>query len=157
MTIPSLRCRMLCWLYEGILLFGVGFTVLLLLVVLGIMLQTLMNGTLLILVIFVVFGVYCAWFWAKGQTLAMKTWHIRVVDARGESITQTRALGRYCLSYLWFLPPLVLLSPFQLGIAAMLLGVAVWVVLWALLSLLHPQKQFWHDALAGTQLVLCDT
>jgi uncharacterized RDD family membrane protein YckC len=87
----------------------------------------------------------------------MKTWHIRVVDARGESITQTRALGRYCLSYLWFLPPLVLLSPFQLGIAAMLLGVAVWVVLWALLSLLHPQKQFWHDALAGTQLVLCDT
>jgi hypothetical protein len=31
--------------------------------------------------------------------------------------------------------------------------VFAWVVLWALLSRLHPQRQFWHDALAGTRLV----
>jgi hypothetical protein len=24
---------------------------------------------------------------------------------------------------------------------------------WALLSRFHPQRQFWHDALAGTRLV----
>jgi len=28
-----------------------------------------------------------------------------------------------------------------------------WVAIWALLSRLHPQRQFWHDALAGTRLV----
>ena len=33
--------------------------------------------------LFVVFGIYFAWFWAKGQTLAMKTWNIRVVDRHG--------------------------------------------------------------------------
>jgi uncharacterized RDD family membrane protein YckC len=28
-----------------------------------------------------------------------------------------------------------------------------WVAVWALLSRFHPQRQFWHDALAGTRLV----
>jgi uncharacterized RDD family membrane protein YckC len=28
-----------------------------------------------------------------------------------------------------------------------------WVAIWALLALLHPQRQFWHDAWAGTRLV----
>jgi hypothetical protein len=28
-----------------------------------------------------------------------------------------------------------------------------WIVFWALLSRLHPQRQFWHDVLAGTRLV----
>jgi hypothetical protein len=28
-----------------------------------------------------------------------------------------------------------------------------WVTVWAALSYWHPQKQFWHDELAGTRLV----
>jgi hypothetical protein len=28
-----------------------------------------------------------------------------------------------------------------------------WVAFWGLLSRLHPQRQFWHDAWAGTRLV----
>ena len=32
---------------------------------------------------FVVLGIYFVWFWSRGQTLAMKTWHIRLVDAQG--------------------------------------------------------------------------
>jgi hypothetical protein len=35
---------------------------------------------LLLAFLFVVFGVYFVWFWTKGQTLAMKTWNIRIVD-----------------------------------------------------------------------------
>ena len=35
--------------------------------------------------LFVIFGIYFAWFWAKGQTLAMKTWNIRVVDRHGKT------------------------------------------------------------------------
>jgi len=44
--------------------------------------------------LFVIFGIYFTWFWAKGQTLAMKTWHIRVVDTQGRPLTQARALWR---------------------------------------------------------------
>jgi len=28
-----------------------------------------------------------------------------------------------------------------------------WVAVWAVLARFHPHKQFWHDALAGTQLI----
>ena len=103
--------------------------------------------------LFVTFGIYFVWFWAKGQTLAMKTWDIRVVDAGGNSITQKRALLRYMLSWMWFLPPLIL--SWALGLpgkegAVLALG---WVAIWALMARFQPQKQFWHDAWAGTKLI----
>ena len=102
--------------------------------------------------LFVVFGIYFTWFWAKGQTLAQKTWHIRVVDRAGHALTQARALLRYVLSWVWFLPPL---AAYSFGIPAMEVLVLTfgWVALWAVLSRFHPQQQFWHDALAGTRLV----
>ncbi len=103
--------------------------------------------------LFVIFGIYFTWFGAKGQTLAMKTWNIRLVDTQGQSVKQARALWRYILSWLWFLPPLAVLAPFQVSggeTAVLLLG---WVAVWAVLSRFQPQKQFWHDAFAGTRLV----
>ncbi len=103
--------------------------------------------------LFIVFGIYFVWFWAKGQTLAMKTWNIRVVDTQGKAISQRRALARYCLSWLWFLPPLIATMPFQISAAETSVLVLGWVVCWALLSRFHPQGQFWHDAWAGTRLV----
>lgn len=103
--------------------------------------------------LFVVFGIYFTWFWAKGQTLAQKTWHIRVVDKVGQPITQARALLRYALSWLWFLPPLAAVAPFSLAAAESIVIVSGWVAVWALLSRFHPHQQFWHDALAGTRLV----
>jgi uncharacterized RDD family membrane protein YckC len=104
--------------------------------------------------LFVVFGIYFVWFWAKGQTLAMKTWNIRVVGRDGMAISQARALVRYCLSWLWFLPPLAALFPFHLSGPESVVLIAGWVAVWALLSRFHPDKQFWHDALAGTRLVV---
>ena len=103
--------------------------------------------------VFVIFGIYCVWFWGTGQTLAMKTWDIRVVDTDGNMITQKRALARYALSWLWFLPPL--LTSYLLHLpavegAVLLVG---WVLVWAVLARFHRQKQFWHDALAGTRLI----
>ncbi len=103
--------------------------------------------------LFVVFGIYFTWFWAKGQTLAMKTWHIRVVDTAGLPVTQGRALVRYVLSWLWFLPPLLAVAPFSLPAGEITVIVLGWVAVWALSSRLHPQQQFWHDAWAGTRLV----
>jgi hypothetical protein len=28
-----------------------------------------------------------------------------------------------------------------------------WITIWGVLSRIHPQRQFWHDALAGTRLI----
>ncbi len=150
---PSLRRRMACWLYEGILMFGVVFIAGYLFGTLSQTRNALDNRNALQAFLFVVFGIYFVWFWAKGQTLAMKTWHIRVVDTAGRPVSQARALGRYLLSWLWFLPPLLGVAPFALPAGEVTVIVIGWVAVWALASRLHPQQQFWHDALAGTRLV----
>jgi uncharacterized RDD family membrane protein YckC len=103
--------------------------------------------------LFIVFGIYFAWFWSKGQTLAMKTWNIRVVGITGDRISQARALWRYVCSWLWFLPPIVAIAPFHLSAPETVVLLTGWVAIWAVLSRFHPQRQFWHDALAGTRLI----
>jgi uncharacterized RDD family membrane protein YckC len=151
---PSLRRRMACWIYEGMLMFAVVFIAGWLFSTLGQMRHGLdARRPLLQAFLFVVFAIYFVWFWSRGQTLAMKTWDIRLVDRLGQPVTQARALWRYVLSWAWFLPPLAALAPFRLAgpeIAVLLIG---WVLVWAILSRFHPQRQFWHDALAGTRLV----
>lgn len=144
---------MACWLYEGMLLFGVVFIAGYLFSTLTQTRHALDNRHWQQAFLFVVFGIYFVWFWTKGQTLAMKTWHIRVVDARGQAITQTRALVRYLLSWLWLLPPLAVGGVFKLPAGELLVIVIGWVLVWALLSRFHTQGQFLHDALAGTRLV----
>lgn len=153
MKTPSLARRMACWLYEGMLMFGVVFIAGYLFGTLSQTRNAMDNRHALQAFLFVVFGIYFAWFWAKGQTLAMKTWDITVVDRAGQPITQTRALLRYVLSWLWFLPALAAVAPFNLSGAESLVIVVGWVAVWAVLSRFHPQQQFWHDALAGTRLV----
>lgn len=150
---PPLGRRMAAWLYEGMLMFGVVF-------ISGYLFSTLTqtrhgleNRHMQQAFLFVVFGIYFTWLWSHGQTLAMKTWHIRVVDVQGRPLTQWRALLRYLCSWLWFLPPLAGVYPFKLNPAESLVIVAGWVAVWAVLSRFHPQQQFWHDALAGTRLV----
>ncbi len=147
---------MACWLYEGMLLFAVLFISAYLFSTLSQTRHALDNRHLQQAFLFVVLGIYFTWFWAKGQTLAMKTWRIRLVDRMGQPVTQVRALLRYLLSWLWFLPALAVMAPFNLSgaeSAVLLLG---WVAVWALLSRFHPQQQFWHDALAGTRLIATD-
>ncbi len=150
---PRLSRRMACWAYEGLLLFGVLFISGYLFSTLSQSRHALDNRHGLQAFLFLVIGIYFTWFGHKGQTLAMKTWHIRLVDTSGQAITQQRAFVRYLLSWVWFIPPLALLAPLGLSggeLAVLFLG---WVAVWALLSRFHPQRQFWHDALAGTRLV----
>lgn len=150
---PPLSRRMACWLYEGMLLFGVVFIAGYLFGTLSQTRNAMDNRHALQAFLFVVFGIYFTWFWAKGQTLAMKTWHIRVVDRAGRPLTQKRALLRYVLGWLWFLPPLAVMAPFGLSGGEAAVIVLGWVAIWALLSRFHPERQFLHDALAGTRLV----
>ena len=150
---PSLWRRMACWAYEGILIFGVWFIAGYLFGTLSQTRNALDNRHALQGFLFVIFGIYFIWFWAKGQTLAMKTWNIRVVDEQGQAITQLRAALRYVLSYLWLLPPLAVAAAFNLTGGQVAAIAIAWVVAWAILSRFHPTGQFWHDALAGTRLV----
>ncbi|MEN9383633.1 MAG: hypothetical protein RL323_776 [Pseudomonadota bacterium] len=151
---PSLPKRMACWLYEGMLLFGVVFIAGYLFSTLTQTRHALDNRHAQQAFLFLVFGIYFTWFWGKGQTLAMKTWHIKMVDVQGQAITQKRALVRYVLSWVWFLPPLTvgwLLGLSGVEVAVLALG---WVGIWTVLARFHPEQQFWHDAWAGTRLVV---
>lgn len=150
---PSLRRRMACWLYEGILLFGVVFIAGYLFSALSQTRHALDNRLGLQAFLFLVLGIYFTWFWHRGQTLAMKTWHIRVLDREGRQLSQARALVRYLASWLWFAPPLLLTWPLQLPAAEVGVLVLGWVAVWALLSRFQSDRQFWHDVLAGTRLV----
>jgi uncharacterized RDD family membrane protein YckC len=152
-TTPSLGRRLACWVYEGMLMFGVVFLAGYLFGTLSQTRNAMDNRLPLQLFIFVVFGIYFVWFWAKGQTLAMKTWHIRVVDVDGLPISQKRALLRYLLSWMWFMPPLA--ASWTLGLSGIQGGLLTlgWIFVWAGLSVLHPERQFWHDAWARTRLI----
>lgn len=150
---PGLWRRMACWLYEGMLLFAVFFLSEYLISSLSQSRHALQNLHLRQAFLFIVNGIYFVWFWQHGQTLAMKTWNIRVVDAHGQAITQKRALLRYVLSWIWVMPPLAAYSIFPVSPIEVLVLLVGWIAVWAILSRFHPEGQFWHDAWAGTRLI----
>jgi uncharacterized RDD family membrane protein YckC len=150
---PSLGRRLACWLYEGLLLFGVVFIAGYLFGTLSQTRHALDNRHGLQAFLFLVFAIYFTWFWSKGQTLAMKTWHIRILNGQGNNVSQGRALWRFVLSWVWILPPMLATAPFQLPAAEVGVLVIGWVIVWALLSRLQLRGQYWHDVWAGTQLI----
>ena len=152
---PSLGRRLACFVYEGVLLFGV-------LMIAGYLFSSLtqqrhaMQGRhALQAFMFVVLGIYFTWFWSRsGQTVAMKAWHIRLVGQDGMPVSQPRALARYLLSWFWFLPALAALHLSGLHSLVAIFGLlAAGVMVYAALSRLHPQRQFLHDVVCGTRLV----
>ena len=150
---PGLARRMACWVYEGILMFGVVFIFGYLFGTLTQTRHALENRHALQAFLFLIFGIYFVWLWSRGQTLAMKTWHICIVHMAGRVISPTRALLRYGLSWLWLLPPLGAVAPFSLPAGEVVVVVLGWVAVWAVMSRFHPEQQFLHDAMAGTRLV----
>jgi uncharacterized RDD family membrane protein YckC len=146
---------MACFVYEGVLLFGVVMIAGYLFSSLTQQRNALLGRHGLQAFLFVVLGIYFVWFWSHGgQTVAMKAWHIRLVDAAGHQVTQARALARYLLSWLWFLPALGLVWLSGLRGSGVTFGVMfAGIVAYALLARLHPRRQFLHDAVCGTCLV----
>ncbi len=155
LTPVPLKNRLFCMVYEGMLLFGVLF-------IAGWLFSTLLQQRHALVLRhaqqvwqFLVLGAYFGWFWTHGgQTLAMKTWRVRVVDRDGRPLGWPRALLRYLLAWMWFVPGLA---------TAWLLGAQGWmlmlipmlnVLLWATATRLDPDRQFLHDRIAGTRLVL---
>ena len=127
-TTPGLPRRLASMAYEAILLFAVAFfAAWLFFFASGARDAT--SGSLryaLQLFIATVFAAYFLWCWLRGgQTLAMKAWHIRLID-----VSPTSALLRLVL-------------------AAILVPTGISLI-WALFD---RDRQFLHDRLAGTRLV----
>jgi uncharacterized RDD family membrane protein YckC len=155
---PPLLRRLACMLYESTLVFGIAMGAgLAFSISAGMRSGMDQRRPLLLAFLVVVLGIYFVWCWTRGQTLAMKTWGIRVVDRRGQPLGQLRALFRYACSWLWVLPPLAFVAPMKASVAGMFTALLGWLALLALASNFQPQRQFWHDVLAGTRLVPAPT
>lgn len=128
MNTPSLPRRLACLVYEAMLLVAVLFVASFPFVALLPLLPETWGRPLMQLFLLVVAGAYFTLFWRRGQTLAMKTWRIRIESTTGGPPTTARALKRYLLACLLFPVSLV----------------------WAMFA---ADRQFLHDRLAGTRLV----
>ena len=151
---PGIWRRMACWLYEGMLLFAVLFIGDYLLDSLSQSRHGLDKRDLRQLFLFVLLGVYFVWFWSKGQTLAMKTWHLRLVDAQGRRPSATRATARYCLAWILLAgPALLALALFRTHTPLDLAWLAIPVIGAALAARLDPHRQWPHDRLLHTRVI----
>lgn len=122
-------------LYESLLLLGVlSVTFMLPHIAIGLGLDKTLPGWLLQLHLLMVLLAYFVWFWRHGgQTLAMKTWRIRLENAlTADTVTLPQALLRFALCW----PSLLF---FGAGL--------VWAVF-------DREQQFLHDRLAGTRLII---
>ena len=152
---PGMMRRMACFTYESVLLFGVLMCAGLLFSTLTQQRHALVGRLALQGFVFIVLGLYFTWFWSHGgQTVAMKAWHIRLVGPKGEAVSWLRAMLRYVLSWLWFLPSLATSYLSDIHSPSAIFGVCVvGMVGYTALARLHPQRQFWHDVVCGTRLV----
>lgn len=152
---PAIGRRLGAFLYEGVLAFGVVMLAGWLYAGLTQQRHALQGREGLMAFLVVVFAIYFVWFWTHGgQTVAMKTWRVRLVRADGRPLGQAQALLRYGLCYLWFIPGLA--ASWLAGLKTLpgIFGLLLANVLaYAATSRLHPQRQFLHDAILGTALV----
>lgn len=150
-----LRRRMAAFVYEGVLLFGLVMVVGLVYSIATGQRHGLQGRTGMMACQFLALAAYFIWFWTHGgQTLAMKTWHVRLASVRGGPVSLPQALARFMAGWLWFMPAWT---------AAWLAGwhhskwvygaMGVWVLAYASLSWLLPQRQFFHDTLCRTRLI----
>lgn len=133
--LATIRRRLASLAYESLLLLGVlALTFMVPNLIVGVLWQLSSPGWLAWLHIYLVLGVYFVWYWRRGgQTLAMQTWKLRLVQSRsGEPISVAQGWLRYTLAW-----PSLLLG----GIG----------LVWAIID---PERQFLHDRLAGTRVVL---
>jgi len=152
---PPLRRRLAAFVYEGVLLFGVVWAVGLAYGVTTNQRHALHGAVGLQVALFVALGVYFVYFWSwHGQTLAMRTWRLRVQAADGRPPRPVRAAARYLLAWLWFLPALAAVNLAGLrGGTATFAVVAAGALIYALLARWRADRQFLHDVLCGTCVV----
>ena len=131
---PGITRRLASMLYEALLVTAVlAVAFILPHLLLGTFANIQMHHVVTKIHFFLVLLIYFSWFWVNGgQTLAMKTWRIRLVSRDGLAVRPAQAILRYLLCW-----PSIILG-----------GVGI---VWALFD---RDRQFLHDRLSGTQLVM---
>lgn len=141
-------------IYEAMLLFGVVF-------ITGWIFDTLTQSRHALTLrharqfwLFLVLGAYFVFFWHRsGQTLAMKTWHIKLIAPDYKNISIMKAIMRYLLAWVWFLPTMAIDYAFGLKGWSSIGLLAAGMILWAITALFDKDHQFLHDRLLGTYLI----
>jgi len=101
-----------------------------------------------------VIGAYLVACWVRqGQTLAQKTWRLRVERDDGRPIGIRTAVLRYLLAWYLVLPGLALASLVATGIVSGALVFAAALLGTCLLARLDREHRLLHDRLLGTRLV----
>jgi uncharacterized RDD family membrane protein YckC len=100
---------------------------------------------------------YFGWCWVKGgQTLAMKTWRLKLVRADGRALDWPTALRRYLIALALFVgvPALAYAGwSRSLGEAGPLWLALIWLPLPFIARGIDPEQRSLHDRLAGTRVV----
>ena len=132
LTPSSLLSRFAAMVYELLLVTAVVFVAsFLIMPVIGNMHAPWQRHLFQIYILGVLFAYFSAFWLRSGQTLAMKTWRIRLVQQNGDPLNFKQTMLRFVLALM----------------GLMLAGIGVW---WAFFD---RDKQFLHDRLAGTRLI----
>jgi len=124
--------RIAAMVYELLLVTAVVFVASFIIIpVVGEMHQSWQRHLFQVYLLGVLFAYFSAFWLRSGQTLAMKTWRIRLVKVDGTRLNFRQALLRFALALLGLLAG----------------GAGFW---WALID---RDRQFLHDRIAGTRLV----
>lgn len=129
---PGIARRLVSMLYEGLVVFSILLIGFLLPQIVFYAFGMVLGGRMLILHVLLLLMFYFSWCWLNGgQTLPMKTWKLRIVNADGGKLRPLQVVLRYLVAW-----P----SIFLCGIG----------ILWALID---KDKQFLHDRLAGSRII----
>jgi uncharacterized RDD family membrane protein YckC len=149
----GLLLRLAAMTYEGVLLFGVVFVVAYALLSLARWTYPLAGAQRAVLqaVLFVTLGIYFVYQWCKtGQTLAMKSWQLRLVDATGRPPSIARAIARYVAAWHFVLPGAVYWALFGGNATVDKLALACGSALLLLPGVFDTRRRLLHDRVTQT-------
>jgi len=153
-SIPTIKRRLISMVYESLLALAVLFLPFLLfeLAVQGA--HTPLTEHMRQCLAFLVMGAYFIHQWSReGQTLAMKTWRLKVVLPGNAHVPLRIAAYRYILAWMWLLPALLVSYVLDLQHWLALSALGIGILAWSATALFTGNGQFLHDKILGTQIV----
>ena len=129
---PSLLKLGACFIYDALAVIALCFVCALVVIILIGDASYGLKRYMLQLFLWIAIGIYFVWCWSKsGQTLAMQTWQLKVVNEDYQLLTWNKATARYMLA----------------SVSLMLFGLGF---LWAIVDRGHL---FLHDRVLNTYII----
>jgi uncharacterized RDD family membrane protein YckC len=160
---PTIKRRIALNLYEMLVLFGVlAFTFLVPHLIIGVLFEVTAPSAILMAHMYLVLAFYFMWYWTKtGQTLAMQTWRIQLINEDGAIMKRSQALMRFAIGSLWLIPAALLLfinirmnPTASMGGSVSIIFFSITLFLWPLSAVLdRKNRQSIPDRWSGTRLV----